>query len=143
MDGRINIAKTPELMVSRSRPSPVEKANPASVPGPNSPLENTPHKAGIVGHHLVGATITLLDMSAQSGRTAGADVAESFPLLWGDGVPPSFKKSLSKFTEDIGYFESMFSHLLLPSPSVVRISRIGRSSSGLTVVRNLRSETWR
>ena len=88
MDGRINIAKPPELMVSRRRPSPVEKANLASVPGPNSPLENTPHKAGIVGHHLVGATITLLDMSAQSGRTAGADVAESFPLLWG-GAPPS------------------------------------------------------
>jgi hypothetical protein len=45
MDGRINIAKAPELMVSRRRPSPVEKANPASVPGPNSPLENTPHNA--------------------------------------------------------------------------------------------------
>jgi hypothetical protein len=32
-------------MVSRRRPIPVEKANPASIPGPNSPLENTPHKA--------------------------------------------------------------------------------------------------
>jgi hypothetical protein len=32
-------------MVSRRRPSPVEKANPASIPGPNSPLENTLHKA--------------------------------------------------------------------------------------------------
>jgi hypothetical protein len=52
MDGRINIAKTPELMVSRSRPSPVEKANPASVPGPNSPLENTPHKAGNGDHPI-------------------------------------------------------------------------------------------
>src|SRR5664279_1635495 len=46
MDGRINVAKAPELMVSRRRPSPVEKANPASIPGPNSPLENTLHKAG-------------------------------------------------------------------------------------------------
>jgi hypothetical protein len=91
----------------------------------------------------MGATITLFEMSAQSGSTAGADVAESFPLLWGDGVSPSFKKSLSKLMDDIGYFEPMFSHRLLPSPSVVRISRIGRSSSGLTVVRNLRSETWR
>jgi len=87
--------------------------------------------------------ITLFDMSAQRGRTAGADVAESFSLLWGDGVPPSFEKGFSILTEDIGDFEPMFSHLLLPSPSVVRISRIGRSSSGLTVVRNLRSETWR
>jgi hypothetical protein len=59
------------------------------------------------------------------------------------GVAPSFSKRLSVLTKDIGYFEPMLSHLLLPSPSVVRTSRIGRSSSGLTVVRNLRSETWR
>ena len=109
----------------------------------HSPLENTPHKAGIVGHHLVWAAITLFDVSAQSGSTAGADVTESFPLLWGDDVSPLFKKSLSILTEDIGHFEPMFSHLLLPSPSVVRTSRIGRSSSGLTVVRNLASETCR
>jgi hypothetical protein len=89
----------------------------------------------------VGTPITLFDVSAQSGRTAGADVAESFPLLWGQSVPPSSSKRLSVLKEDIGYFEPMFSHLLLPSPSVVRTSRIGRSSSGLTVVRNLRSET--
>jgi Putative transposase/Transposase zinc-binding domain len=44
IDGRINIAKAPEFMVSRRRPILSEKANPASVPGPNSPLENTPHK---------------------------------------------------------------------------------------------------
>jgi hypothetical protein len=41
-----NVAKALEIMVSRRRPNPVEKANPASIPGPNSPLENTPHKAG-------------------------------------------------------------------------------------------------
>jgi hypothetical protein len=45
MDGRINVAKALEIMVSRRRPNPVEKANPASIPGPNSPLENTPHNA--------------------------------------------------------------------------------------------------
>ena len=33
-------------MVSRRPPNPVEKANPAWMLRPNSPLENTPHKAG-------------------------------------------------------------------------------------------------
>ena len=32
-------------MVSRRRPILSEKANPESIPGPNSPLENTPHNA--------------------------------------------------------------------------------------------------
>jgi hypothetical protein len=91
----------------------------------------------------MGATIAVFEMSAQSGSTAGADVAESFALLGGDNVPPTFQKSLSILSEDIGHFEPMFSHLLLPSPSVVRTSRIGRLSSGLTVFRNLASETCR
>ena len=33
-------------MVSRGPPNPVKKANPAWIPTPNSPLENTPHKTG-------------------------------------------------------------------------------------------------
>ena len=89
------------------------------------------------------AMVPFLDVAAQSGSAAGADVTESFALLRRQGVGPSFSKRLSVLTKDIGYFEPMFSHLLLPSPSVVRTSRIGRSSSGLTVVRNLRSETCR
>ena len=46
MDGRINVAEAPETMVSRRPPNSVEKANPAWMPRPNSPLENTPHNAG-------------------------------------------------------------------------------------------------
>jgi hypothetical protein len=45
MDGRTNVAKAPEFMVSHRQPNPVEKANLASIPRPNSPLENTPHNA--------------------------------------------------------------------------------------------------
>src|SRR6266545_7337643 len=45
MDGRINVAEAPEIMVSPRPPNPVEKANPAWMPRPNSPLEITPHKA--------------------------------------------------------------------------------------------------
>ena len=76
MDGRINIAKTPELMVSRSRPSPVQKANPASVPGPNSPLENTPHNARVVGVTFVAALVTLFEMAAECRGTATFDGAQ-------------------------------------------------------------------
>ena len=91
----------------------------------------------------MGATIALFEVSAQSGSTAGADVTESFPLLGGDHLPPPFQKIFSMFSEDIGHFEPMFSHRLLPSPSVVNISRIARSSSGLCVFRTLATETCR
>jgi hypothetical protein len=46
MIGRINVAEGPEFMVSPCPPSPVEEAKLAWIPRPNSPLENTPHKAG-------------------------------------------------------------------------------------------------
>jgi len=46
MDGRINVAGGPEIMVSSRPPNRVEKANPAWIPRPNSPLVETPHKAG-------------------------------------------------------------------------------------------------
>ena len=46
MIGRINVAEGPEFMVSRCPPNPVEKAKLAWIPRPNSPFENTPHKAG-------------------------------------------------------------------------------------------------
>ena len=46
MNGCINVAEAPEFMVSRRPPNTVETANSALIPGPNSPLENTPHKAG-------------------------------------------------------------------------------------------------
>ena len=69
-------------MVSRRPPNTLEKANSASIPRPNSPLENTPHKAGIVGDDAMRAMVALLDVAAQSGSAAGADVTESFSLWW-------------------------------------------------------------
>ncbi len=85
--------------------------------------------------------VAFLEMTAQGGRAADADVTESFPLLWGDGVSPLLQELLSMFAKDIGYFEPMFSHRLLPSPSGVKNSTIVRSSSGLCVACTLRSET--
>jgi len=81
MDGRINVAKAPEIMVSRRRLILSEKANPESIPGPDPPLENTPHKAGVVGDEAMRALVAFLDVAAQSGSAAGGDVTESFPLL--------------------------------------------------------------
>ena len=87
------------------------------------------------------AMVALLDVAAQSGSAAGADVTESLPLLWGDGVPPLLQEFLPMFVKDIGHFEPMFSHRLLPSPSGIKISRIARSSRGLCVACTLRTDT--
>jgi hypothetical protein len=107
----------------------------------HSPLENTPHKAGVIGDYLVRAMIALLNVAAQRNSPANTDVAEGFPLLWGDGVSPALQKLLSMLTEDIGHLEPMLVHLLLPSPSVVRISRSSRLSRGLGVAWSFCSET--
>ena len=89
------------------------------------------------------AMVAFLDVAAQGGSAADADVTESFPLLWGDGVSPLLQELPSMFAKDIGHFEPMFFHRLLPSPSGVRSSTIARSSSGLCVACTLRSETCR
>ena len=46
MNGCLNVAEPPDFMVSRRPPNTVERAHSASIPGPNSPLENTPHNTG-------------------------------------------------------------------------------------------------
>jgi hypothetical protein len=47
----------------------------------HSPLGNTPHKARVVGDESMRALVAFLDVAAQRGSAAGADVTESFPLL--------------------------------------------------------------
>jgi hypothetical protein len=89
------------------------------------------------------ALVALLDVAAQCGSAAGADVTESLPLWWGDDVAPLLQEFLSILAKDIGHFEPMFSHRLLPSPSGVKPSRIARSSKGLCVACTLRTDTWR
>ncbi|MCU1337364.1 MAG: hypothetical protein JWO19_2945 [Bryobacterales bacterium] len=64
MDGRINVAKAPEFMVSRSRPILSEKANPESIPALHSPLENTPHKTRVIRDGAMSALIALVQMAA-------------------------------------------------------------------------------
>ena len=92
---------------------------------------------------LMAAMIALLDLGTERGGTACADVSEYFTLLWGQHVSPAIQKFLTMLVEDIGDFESLFPHRRRPSPSGSRISRIGKPSSGLTVVRKRASETCR
>jgi len=76
MDGRINVAEAPEIMVSRRPPNPVEKANPAWTPKPNSPLEITPHKAGVERDGLMAALAAAVQMTAERSSAAMLDGEE-------------------------------------------------------------------
>jgi hypothetical protein len=73
MDGRINVAEAPDFMVSRRPPNPAEKATPASIPRPNSPLENTLHNAGIISVAFVSALVTSFQVTPQGGGAAPFD----------------------------------------------------------------------
>ena len=59
--------------MSRRPPNPAEKANPASIPGPKSPLANTPHNAGVVSVALMTALVAALEMTAENGGPANLD----------------------------------------------------------------------
>ena len=89
-----NVAKALEIMVSRRRPNPVEKANPASIPGPNSPLENTPHKAGVEGEaEILSATGALVAMFAEQGGPAALDGPHDLMLRPGDTCATAFQEA--------------------------------------------------
>src|SRR5471030_1405799 len=103
MDGRINVAKDLEIMVSRRRPNPVEKANPASIPGPNSPLENTPHKARVVRDGLMAAAFTLVAVSTECGRAAALDGSEHFQLCPREELPTAIQESIAGPADDVSH----------------------------------------
>lgn len=73
--------------------------------------------ARVVSDYAMAALVTLFEVTAESRGAAGADVAESFALLWGDGMSPLRQKLLLVLADDIGYFEPMFGHLRRPSQS--------------------------
>ena len=86
--------------------------------------------------------VTFLNVAAQSGSAAGADVMEGFLLWWRQGVPPLIQEFLPVLSDDIGHFEPTFPHRRLRlSLSGVQVSRMARSSNGLWVVCTLLVET--
>src|ERR1035438_7941958 len=106
MDGRINVAEAPEIMVSRRPPNPIEKANPAWVLRPNSPLENTPHKARVEGPaEIVAALRTAVAVFAERGGAAELDGAQDLMQRPADAGTASLEEAAGVGTKDIGHFQ--------------------------------------
>ena len=82
-------------------------------------------------------------MTAQCGCAAQADIAQHLPLLVRERMAPALKELILISTEDIGHFEPMPCHAVLLPPRAVRMSRMGRSSSGLAVACSRASGTCR
>ena len=133
MDGRINVAEAPETMVSRRPPNPVEKANPAWTPRPNSPLENTPHKAGIIRDGLMSAFGALIAMSAQSGSAAARDGVQHFDMRPVQPAPALFNEAGAAGANDVSHLDGWLFHFLarFTLPRREEEHETGSSSSGL------------
>jgi len=67
-------------MVSGRPPNPVRKAFPVQIPARYSPLEKTPHKARVVRDGSLSAPITLIDVPAERGCTAGGNGTQDFEV---------------------------------------------------------------
>jgi hypothetical protein len=66
-------------MVSRRSAQSVEKANPAWIPRPNSPLEKTHHKARVEGEaEILPALGAAVAVSAERAGTASLDGPHDF-----------------------------------------------------------------
>ena len=112
MDGRINVAEAPEIMVSCRPPNPFEKANPARMPRPNSPLENTPHNAGAIAGVRVLAVAAPFDNASQRRRPASLDGLHQAMLMQRQRVGlPVGGTVLSK---DVGQLQSWLRQSLRP-----------------------------
>ena len=133
MDGCINVAEAPELMVSRRPPNPVEKANPAWIQRPNSPLENTPHKAGVIGDGLMSALGALVAMAAQGGGAAARNGVQHFDMRPVQPAPALFDEAGAARANNISHLNGWPVHLLarFTLPRTVAEDETGISSSGL------------
>jgi len=73
-------------------------------------LGTTARTTRVIGDDLLLAGIALLEVSAESGRAACADVAEYTALLGGQFTSPPSHELLFVLTKDIGDFEPMLCH---------------------------------
>ena len=128
-------------MVSRRPPNPVEKANPASIPRPNSPLEKTPHKAGVIGDGLMPALGALVAMAAQGSGAAARDGVQHFDMRPVQPAPAPFEEAGAAGANNVSHLEGWLVHLLarFTLPRTVADDETGISSSGLaTALRCMR-----
>ena len=89
--------------------------------------------ARVVRDDLLRAVIALLDVSAEGGGAARADVPKCPKLLGREGMAPLLEEFLFVLTKDIGDFESPFTHLCRPSLWEWSIGFSCSASNGLGV----------
>jgi hypothetical protein len=77
-----------------------------AVAGGGLALGATAVATRVVSDAARSAMIALLDVTAQSGRAADADILESLALLRRDGVTPALQEPLSVATKDLGHFQA-------------------------------------
>ncbi len=75
---------------------------------PHSPLEKTPHKAGVVGVPRVWAVAALFDMTAERSRAAGLDGAHDFMMCQRQGMCRTV--SCAVLPKNVGHFKSGLWH---------------------------------
>ena len=90
----------------------------------------------------MGAVVTALDVSAESGGAACADVAERSPLLSGQSMSPGGEEFLFVLAKDIGDFQPMFDHSGLRSLSSA-MAESSSASKGLRMAWIMRADTCR
>ena len=97
--------------------------------------------AGAVLDELMGAVIALPHVSAEGGGPACADVAECLELLAREYVAPAVEELLSVSAEDIGDFESRFTHRWRMLSTDWSMGCNCRESKGQEAARKCRVET--
>jgi hypothetical protein len=72
----------------------------------HSPLENTPHNAGVVSVALMAAVVTLLEMAAENGSSANLDRGHDTALLHRKRSAMLLTIGCAVATEHVRHFES-------------------------------------
>src|ERR1039458_1292871 len=103
MNGCINVAEAPEFMVSRRPPNTLEKARSGSISRPNSPLENTPHKARVEGDGAMPAARTFIDVPAERGGSTKHDSGKDLQMQPGEPFPAVIEERGSCRADEIGH----------------------------------------
>src|SRR5271155_875907 len=108
-------------MVSCRGPARVPRPATSSVVESHSPFEITLHNARVIRDGLMRAVIALLQMGAQRGGAACADVPECSPLMGRERMAPSLEKLLFVLAKDIGDFQPMCGHCCCGSSFIERM----------------------
>src|SRR5260370_14177170 len=100
-------------MVSRRPPNPVRKALPAQIPARHSPLEKTPHNAGVVGDGAMSAASAFVEMPTERGGATPRNGQQHFDMLPGDPLTASFDECVSRSADQIGHLKGWPGHLFV------------------------------